>query len=65
MCSVCYEYGSETWPMRVEDMRRMERTVKMMMIWMYGVTLRNGKTSEKIRIRLGIVSVCDLMRQGR
>lgn len=58
-------YGSETWPMRVEDLRRLERTEKMMIRWMSGVTLRNGKTSEEIRNRLGIVSVSDLVRQGR
>jgi hypothetical protein len=49
----------------VEDLRRLERTEKMMIKWMSGVTLRNGKTSEEIRNRLGIVSVSDLVRQGR
>ena len=44
-------YGSETWPMRVEDMRRLERAEKMMIRWMSGVTLRNGKSSEEIRNR--------------
>ena len=63
MCSMTY--GSETWPMRVEDMRRLERAVKMMIRWMCGVTLRNRKSSEEIRNRLGIVSVSDLVRQGR
>jgi hypothetical protein len=58
-------YGSETWPMRVEDLRRLERTEKMMIRCMSGVTLRNGKTSEEIRNRLGIVSVSDLVCQGR
>jgi hypothetical protein len=58
-------YGSETWPMGVEDIRRLERTEKTMIRWMSGVTLRNGKTSEEIRNRLGIVSVSDLVRQGR
>ena len=57
--------GSETWPMRVEDMRRLERAEKMMIKWICGVTLRNGKTSEEIMNRLGIVSVCDLACQGR
>ena len=49
--------------MRVEDMRHLERAEKMMIRWMCGVTLRNGKTSEEIRNRLGIVSVSDLVRQ--
>ena len=56
-------YGSEAWPMRVEDMRRLERAEKIR--WMCGVSLRNRKTSEEIRNRLGLVSVSDLVRQGR
>jgi hypothetical protein len=32
--------GSETWPMKVEDMQRLERTEKMMIRWMCGVTAR-------------------------
>ena len=56
-------YGSETWPMRVKDMRRLERAEKMMIRWMCGVTLRDGKPSEENS--LGIVSVSDLVRQGR
>ena len=31
---------------------------------MFGVTLRTGQTSEEIRNILGIVSVCNLLRQG-
>ena len=58
-------YGGETWPMRVEDMRRLEKAEMMMIRWMCGVTLRNGKTSEEIRNRLGLVSVSDIVRQGR
>ena len=58
-------YGSNTWPMRVEDIHRLERAEKMMIRWMCGVTLRNGKSSEEIRNRLGILSVSDLVRQGR
>lgn len=58
-------YGSETWAMKVEDMQRMERAEKMMVRWMCGVTLRDRKTSEELRQRLNIVSVCDRVRQGR
>jgi hypothetical protein len=47
-------HGSDTWPARVEDMRRLERAEKMMITRMCGVTLRNGKTSE-ISNRLGIM----------
>ena len=46
-------------------MRRLERAEKTMIRWMCGVTLRNGKSSEEIRNRLGIVSVSDLVHQRR
>ena len=35
---LCMTNGSETWPMRVEDMHRLERAEKMMIRWMCGVT---------------------------
>ena len=50
---------------KVEDMHRLKRADKMMIRWMCGVALHSGKTSEEIRNRLGIVSVSDMMRQGR
>ena len=34
-------YGSETWAMRVEDMHRLERTERIMVRWMSGVTLKD------------------------
>jgi hypothetical protein len=34
-------YGSETWPMKKEDMQRLERTERMMVRWMCGVSLKN------------------------
>jgi hypothetical protein len=58
-------YGSETWAMKVEDIQRLERAEKMMMRWMCGVTLKDRKTSEELRERLGIVSVSERVRQGR
>jgi hypothetical protein len=36
-------YGSETWAIKVEDMQRLERAEKMMMRWMCGMTLKDGK----------------------
>ena len=46
-------------------MRGLERAVKIMIRWICRVALGNGKTSEEIRNRLDIVSVSDLVRQGR
>ena len=58
-------YGSETWAMKMEDIQRLERAEKMMIRWMCGVTLKDRKSSEELRERLGIVSVCDKVRSGK
>ena len=58
-------YGSETWPMKVEDKQRLERTEKMMVRWMCGVTLKNRITSEELRNRLSIEAVTEIVRRGR
>ena len=34
-------YGSETWPMKTEDMKRLVRAERMMVRWMCGVSLRD------------------------
>jgi hypothetical protein len=40
MYKVCIQsvmvFGSETWAMKVEDMKRLERTENMIVIWMCG-----------------------------
>ena len=47
-------YGSETWPMKVEDMNRLERAENMMVRWICGMTLKSKISSEEWRKRLGI-----------
>jgi len=46
-------------------MQRLERTERMMVRWMCGVTLRDRKSSEELRKRLGIVSVSSMMSRRR
>ena len=58
-------YGSETWPMKVEDVQRLERTERMMVRWMCGVRLNNRISSEELNGRLGIVKIMEIVRQGR
>ena len=48
-------YESETWPMKFEDKQRRERVERMIVRHMCGVTLKDKKTSEELRQRLGIV----------
>ena len=50
-------YGSEIWPMRMEELRRLERADSMMIRWMCGVTSKDSRKSEELRKRLDIEDV--------
>jgi len=58
-------YGSETWPVKIEDMQRLERTERMMVRWMCGVSLKDRISSEELNGRLGVEGVADVVRRGR
>src|SRR5664279_4197448 len=58
-------YGSETWPIKVEDMQRLERTEKMMVRWMCGATLKNKISSVELYSCLDVEAVSDVVRRGR
>src|ERR1700690_2422071 len=58
-------YGSETWPMRGEEIRRLERAERMMIRWMCGVTLKDRCKNDELRKRLDIEDVADVVRRGR
>ena len=60
---MCYD-GSKIWAMKVEDMQRLQRAKKRIR-WMCGVTLKDGKTSEELRERLGVVCLSKRVRQNR
>ncbi|KAK3891496.1 hypothetical protein Pcinc_004586 [Petrolisthes cinctipes] len=50
-------YGSETWPVRVEDMCCMERNDMRMIRWMCNVSLKNRLRAEELRGRLNLDSI--------
>ena len=54
-------YGSETWPMKAEDMQRLKRTERMMVRLMCGVSLKSNDLNK----RLNVEAVTDVIRQGR
>ena len=58
-------YGSETWPMKVEDSKRLERTERAMVRRMCGVKLSDRVKSEDLYGRLGIESVTEVIRASR
>ena len=45
-------YGSETWPVKVKDMQRLERTERMMVSWMCDVSLKS-RMSNKVKCEVG------------
>ena len=51
--------------MKMEDTQRLERAEKMMLRKMCGVTLKDKKSSEELRHRLGIDSLTVVIRRGR
>ena len=58
-------YGTETWAMKADDLRSLERTERMMVRWMCGVSLKDRKRSEDLCNLLGINCVADVVRRGR
>ena len=57
-------YGSETWPLKVEDITRISRADKMMIRWMCNVSLKDGKSSDELRDRLGILDITEVLRKN-
>ena len=58
-------YGSETWPMKVEDIRKMQRSEMRMLRWMAGVSLSESKSNECVRSMLAIDDIAEVMRRNR
>ena len=61
----CMMYASETWPLKEDDIKRLCRTDMQMIRWMCGVTLKDRKSSEELRSRLGVTNLKDSLRQNR
>ena len=55
-------YGTETWAMKADDLRSLERTERMMVRWMCGVSLKDRRRSEDLCNLLGINCVADVVR---
>ena len=60
-------YGSETWPMKSEDLLRLERAERMMWRWMCGVKLEDRRPSRPTELSkcLDVEPVADVVRRGR
>ena len=58
-------YASETFAVKVDDMRRLERTERFMIRWMCGVSLRQRRTTRELLDSLGVEAVETVVRRGR
>ena len=53
--------GSEIWPTKVEDIRKMQRSEMRMLRWMTGVSLSERKSNEWVRSMLAIDDIGEVM----
>ena len=58
-------YGSETWPIKVEESQRLHHNEMSMIQWMCGVAMRDRYPCEELRAWVGIKPIVDVMRQRR
>ena len=53
--------GSETWPTKIEDIRKIQRSEMRMLRWMTGVSLSERKSNECVGSMLAIDDVAEVM----
>ena len=58
-------HGSETWPVRKENVVALQRTDMRMVRWMCGVKLKDRLPSNELRERLGIDDIALVLQQNR
>ena len=58
-------HGSETWPMKVEHVLKINRTEMSMIRWMCGIKLNERKKSEELRELLGLEPVSLMIKKSR
>ena len=55
-------YDSETWPTKIEDIRKIQRSEMRMLRWMTGVSLSERKSNEWVRSILAIHDIAEVMQ---
>ena len=56
-------HGSETWPVRKENVVALERAEMRMVRWMCGVQLKDRLPSKELRERLGVDDIALVLQQ--
>ena len=54
-------YDSETWPTKIEDIRKIQRSEVRMLRWIAGVSLSERKSNEYVRSMLAIDDIGEVM----
>ena len=58
-------HGSETWPVRKENVVALQRAEMRMVRWICGINLNDRFTSKELRERLGIGDIAVVLQQNR
>ena len=58
-------HGSETWPVRKENVEALQRAEMRMVRWMCGVKLKDRLPSTELKERLGIDDIALVLQQNR
>jgi len=58
-------HGSETWPVRKENVVALQRAEMTMVRWMCGVKLQDRIPSKELRERLGLDDINSILQQNR
>jgi len=58
-------HGSETWPVRKENVVALQRAEMRMVRWMCGVKLKDRLPSKELRERLGVDDIVLVLQQDR
>jgi len=58
-------HGSETWPVRKENVVALQRAEMRMVRWMCGIKLKDTLPSKELRERLGIDDIALVLQQNR
>jgi len=58
-------HGSETWPVRKENVVALHRAEMRMVRWMCGIQLKDRLSSKELRERLGIDDIALVLQQNR
>lgn len=58
-------YSAETWAVRLEEIRALERTQMRMLRWMAGIQMCERRKNEDIRKAFGLEPISDVIRRSR